>query len=40
VGSGQGTLIDMLGGQEQISWSPGQLKLSLSAGPQYLLLSD
>jgi hypothetical protein len=40
VSSSQGTLVDMLGGQRQISWQPNQLKLSLSASPQYLLLTD
>jgi hypothetical protein len=40
VSSSQGTLIDTLGGQKQISWQPNQLKLSLSASPQYVLLAD
>jgi hypothetical protein len=40
VRASQGTLIDMQGGQKRISWPPNQLRLTLSAGPQYVLVSD
>jgi hypothetical protein len=36
----QGTLVDLLGQRKDISWPSGQLKLSVSGSPQYLLLAD
>lgn len=38
--SSQGTLIDLLGRRKDISWPSGQLKLSISGSPQYLLIAD
>ncbi len=35
----QGTLVDMLGQSKPISWQDNQLKLTISASPQYLLVT-
>jgi len=35
-----GTLIDMLGQSRHIAWQSGELKLSISGSPQFLLLAD
>jgi len=36
----KGTLVDLLGQRKDISWPSGQLKLSISGRPQYLLVAD
>jgi polysaccharide biosynthesis protein PslG len=35
-----GTLVNLLGQSRRVSWQAGQLKLTVSADPQYLLIGD
>ena len=36
----KGTLVDLLGQRKNLSWPAGQLKLTISGSPQYLLIAD
>jgi len=36
--AGHGTMVDMLGNRTGVSWPDDGLKISLSQGPQYLLI--
>ncbi len=36
----KGTLVDLLGQRKDLSWPTGQLKLTISASPQYLIIAD